>query len=199
MTVKILVQRSKRSKKCIWIIAFVLAFVFNAFSFGQELQIDKPLLKDRLIYGGSFSFQFGTITNIEVSPILGIWLLPRLAIAGGPSYQFYKDPFARTDIFGGRTYLQYIVIQDVNNLIPVGINLAVFLHGEYEGLSLKNDFWNSINSSDNRFIIHTLLGGAGINQPLGRRSSMNLMVLWALTANDYGVYNNPEVRIGFNF
>jgi hypothetical protein len=199
MTGKILTKGNRRSLKSIIIIALVFNCINSELSFGQELQRDKPLLKDRLFYGGSFGLQIGTITNIEVSPVVGIWLLPRVAIAGGPSYQFYKDPYYRTNIYGGRMYFQYVVIQDVNNIIPVGINLAIFLHGEYEGLSLENNFWNNTNLSSQRFMIHTLLGGAGINQSIGRRSSVNLMVLWALTADDYGVYNNPEIRVGFNF
>jgi hypothetical protein len=177
----------------------LLLLLFNSYAFSQETNRDKPVLKDRLFYGGNFSLQLGTITNIEATPVIGIWLLPRIAVAVGPSYQFYKDPIGKTNIYGGRMYLQYVVIQDINNMIPIGGNMAVFLHGEYEGLSLETDFWSNTNVTSDRFIVNSLLTGFGISQPIGRRSSVNMMILWTLTANDYGVYDNPEIRVGFSF
>jgi len=42
-----------------------------------------PPLKERILYGGNFSLQLGTYTYIDVSPVVGIWLLPRLAVAAG--------------------------------------------------------------------------------------------------------------------
>jgi hypothetical protein len=163
MTAIMLANALKPSSKTICILTMAFTFMTCTFSLGQDLKSEKPLLKERLIFGGSFSLQIGTITNIEVSPIVGIWLLPRIAIAAGPSYRFYKDPFNKTSIYGARTYLQYVVIQDVNNLIPIGVNTAVFFHGEYEGLSLEQSFWTGTNVSSGRFIIHTLLVGVGIN------------------------------------
>jgi len=34
----------------------------------------KPPIKDRLYYGGNFAAQFGTITFIDVSPLVGVML-----------------------------------------------------------------------------------------------------------------------------
>lgn len=199
MTAKLHLRSSAQKSKKKWLTFLVLFFLSCSWSSGQNLRSNKPLLRDRLIYGGSFSLQIGTYTDIEVSPVFGIWLLPRIAIAGGPDYRFYKDPWDRTDIYGGRIYLQYIFIQDINNLIPIGVNTAVFLHAEYEGLSLESDFWKNTNLTSKRFMTNTMLGGVGINQPVGARSSINFMVLWALTNDDYGVYNTPEIRVGLIF
>jgi hypothetical protein len=199
MTVKKLTNCSTLMLKNLGILSFGLLIFFSSSVAGQDTGIDKPLLRDRFFFGGDFSLQLGTFTNIEATPVIGIWILPRIAIAAGPSYQFYKDPIDKTNIYGGRIYLQYVFIQDINKLIPIGGNMAVFLHGEYEGLSLESDFWSNSNIASDRFTIHSLLTGFGISQPLGRRSSINLMILWALTANDYGVYNNPEIRVGFTF
>lgn len=200
MTVKILTNGLRLSIKSVGLFAMLLLLFFNdLYVFGQETNSDKPELKDKLFYGGNFSLQLGTITNIEATPVIGIWILPRIAIAAGPSYQFYKDPVGRTNIYGGRMYSQYVVIQDINNIIPIGGNMAVFLHGEYEGLSLETYFWSNANAASDRFMVHSLLTGFGISQPIGKRSSINMMILWTLTANDYGVYDTPEIRVGFSF
>jgi hypothetical protein len=177
-----------------------LILIFSGTLYSQVLNgTAKPPVNERIFFGGSFSLALGTITNIEFAPIAGIWLFPRVSVAAGPTYQFYKDPFDRTDIFGVRTYMQYVVIQDINKLIPIGANTAIFIHGEYEALSLENSFWTTVSSSSKRFGINTMLGGLGFNQPLGIRSSVNLMILWAITENNYGIYDNPEIRVGFIF
>src|SRR5665811_1222309 len=67
--------------------------------FDQKEKEESPPFKERLFYGGSFGLQFGTITDIQVSPVIGYWLLPRLNVAVGPDYRYYKDQFDRTTIY----------------------------------------------------------------------------------------------------
>jgi hypothetical protein len=62
----------------------------------QQERSDIPAFKDRLFYGGSMGLQFGSITDIQLSPVIGLWVLPRLSIAVGPDYRFYKDSYGRT-------------------------------------------------------------------------------------------------------
>ncbi len=159
----------------------------------------RPKFAERLFFGGSFGLQFGTITNIEVSPVVGVWLLPRVAVAAGPSFQYYKDPYGRTAIYGGRTFLQFTLIQDLNNIIPIGLNAGIFVQGEYQGLSLERGFFSNLPEEKGRFYYDSFLAGAGISQPTGRRSSMNVAVLWSITENEYGIYDKPEIRIEFYF
>lgn len=160
---------------------------------------ERPPLRQRLFFGGSFGLQFGTVTNIEVAPLAGIWLLPRVAVGVGPSFQYYKDPYGRTSIYGGRAMLQLTLIQDLNNVVPVGWNLGIFVSGEYEALSLERDFFTSTPDAGGRFLYHSFLGGAGISQPTGKRSSMNIVFLWCVTGNEYGIYDTPEIRVEFYF
>ncbi len=159
----------------------------------------RPPLSERMFFGGSFGLQFGTITNIEISPVAGLWLLPRLAIAAGPSWQYYSDPLGKTSIYGGRGYLRFMFISDFNQFIPLGINLGLFTHAEYEALSLENDFWSLSPSGNARIWQHNALLGLGLSQPLGMKSSMNIYFLWVVTESDFEIYNNPEVRIDFLF
>lgn len=162
-------------------------------------QKENPPPKQRLFFGGSFGLQFGTVTNIEVAPLVGYWLLPRLAVGAGPSFQYYKDPYGRTAIFGGRTLLQMTLIQDLNNIIPLGWNSGIFVQGEYEGLSLERSFFTTAPEGSGRMYYGSFLAGAGISQPTGKRSSMNITFLWSITGNEYELHDTPEIRIEFYF
>lgn len=188
----------KSGRSFLWIFIFILLSSLTAFA--QKRREEPPPLKERLFFGGSFGLQFGTTTDIAVSPVAGIWLLPRLAVAAGPNYRFYKSPFiGRTDIYGGRAYTEFYVIRDLNNIIPIGLNFGFFLHGEDELLSLESGFWKDPPYISKRFLVNTGLAGVGISQPMGRRSSMNMMVLWTLNDTQYQIYGNPEFRFSFNF
>lgn len=188
-------------KQAIIRIAIVLLMLIAIFpaTYGQKEKVEVPPLKERLFFGGNFGLQFGTITDIQFSPVIGLWLLPRLGVAAGPNFRYYKDPYDRTTIYGGRTYLQYIVVQDLNNVIPLGIHAGLFLHGEYEALNLESSVFKLPPYTSERFMTHTILAGGGFSQRIGRRSSFNIMFLWALNDEGYGIYSSPEIRVGFSF
>jgi hypothetical protein len=172
----------------------------DQFPFDQGNDKAVPPVKERLFYGGSLGLMFGTITDIQVSPVIGFWILPRVAVAAGPTYRYYKDQFNRTAVYGGRSYLQFVVVQDINSVIPVGVHTGIFLHVEDELLSLKTSFWkNPPPYKTDRFYVNTVLAGGGISQEIGRRSSLNLMVLWPLNESVYEIYSKPEIRISFIF
>lgn len=175
-------------------------FSLSAFSIisGQKAREETPPLRERMFFGGNLGLQFGTYTNIHVTPIVGLWVRPRIAIAAGPNYTYYKDPYYKTTMYGGNGYIEFVPVKDINNALPIGIHMGIFLHLEDELLSLESSFWDPQNPS-NRFTVNTLLGGFGISQQLGMRSSLNLMFLWTLTDSGYALYNNPEIRISFNF
>lgn len=167
-------------------------------AYSQRISNQTPPLRERLFYGGSFGLQFGTVTDINVSPVMGVWLRPRVAVALGPDYRFYKDPYYRTDIYGGSAYTEFVFIKDLDSMIPTGIHLSFFLHLEDELLSLQSSFWK--NSGDyGRFYLNTVLAGGGISQPMGPRSSVNIQFLWAVNNSEYDIYGNPEIRISFLF
>jgi len=168
--------------------------------YDQKVREESPPFKERLFFGGNFGLQFGTITDIQVSPVIGFWVLPRIAIAVGPDYRYLKDRYDRTSIYGGKGYLQFVVIQDINSIIPIGVHTGIFLHLEDELLSLKSSFWKyPLLYTSDRFYVNTILAGGGISQQIGRRSSLNFMLLWALNDSGYDIYSKPEIRVSFSF
>ena len=178
----------------------VFCFLFAALSVisGQKVKEETPPLRERMFFGGTLGLQFGTYTNINVTPIVGLWVRPRIAIAAGPHYSYYKDPYFETSTYGGNAYMQFVPVRDINNAIPIGLHMGIFIHLEDELLSLESAVWDPQNPND-RFSVNTLLGGFGISQQLGARSALNLMFLWTLTDSGYALYDNPEIRISFNF
>jgi hypothetical protein len=194
-----------------WLLVFLLLFMsFSIISgqkskedqlpFGEDTRDQAPPFKERLFFGGNFGLMFGTLTDIQVSPVVGYWVLPRVAIAVGPTYRYLKNEFNRTSIYGGKAYIQLVVIQDLNSFIPLGVHTGVFLHAENELLSLKTSFWKlPPYPTADRFYVNTVLAGGGISQQIGRRSSLNFMILWPLNDSNYDIYSKPEIRISFTF
>ena len=180
---------------------FAIALLFSTLSasYSQQVSNEVPPLRERMFFGGNFWLSFGTITDIQIAPVVGLWVLPRVAVAVGPNFRYYKDQYDETNIYGIKGYLQYVLLKDLNNLVPLGVHTGIFFHLEDEVLNLESSFWQYDPVETERFTINTLLIGGGISQQLGRRSAMNFMVLWALNDSGYGVYSNPEIRISFNF
>lgn len=167
------------------------------FPYDQKEQ--APPVKERLFYGGNFGLMFGSITDIQISPVVGFWVLPRLAIAAGPTYRYYKDTQDRTSIYGGKGYVQFVVIQDFSNIIHGAGHTGLFLHVEDELLSLKANFWKYPLNPPGRFFVNTVLAGGGLSEQLGRRASVNFIVLWPLNDPVYNLYSKPELRVSFTF
>ncbi len=111
-------------------LALIVLMLFSSSSSlaGQDEKDQAPPFRERIFFGGNFGLMFGTITDIQVSPVVGYWLLPRVAAAVGPSYRYYKDRINSTAIYGGKAYLQFVVIQDINSVIPIGVHTGIFLH-----------------------------------------------------------------------
>jgi hypothetical protein len=188
------------AKNCKYLILSCIIFISGALNLsGQDKKGEAPPLKERIFYGGSFGLQLGSVTNIELSPVAGLWVLPRIAVAAGPTYRFYKVYDEKTNIIGLRSYVEIVVLRDIEKFIPLGMNTSIFLHAENELLSLETEFWKNIIYDPARFYENTVLAGAGLSQGIGKRSSVNLMVLWALSENQYDLYGNPEFRICFIF
>ena len=197
---KIIYRKGNDPVNLITITGLFLILLFLALepAAGQQRREEAHPLRERLFFGGSFGLQFGTFTDIEVSPVAGLWVLPRIGIAAGPVFRYYKNPYDHTTIYGGTGYIQYLFLQDFNNIIPVGIHAGLFFQLEDEALSLESAYFKNPNLNG-RFLLNTILAGGGVRQPLGQRSSLNFIFLWALNDAGYGIYGNPEIRISVIF
>lgn len=158
---------------------------------------------DRIFFGGNFGMQFGTITNIEVSPLVGYHITPRLSAGLGSRFEYFRDkgfiyPY-ETTIYGGSVFSRFIVIQNLGEGLNLGLNTGVFAQAEYEMLSLEREYFEPPYNGTGRFLVHSVLVGGGIIQPVGRRSAILISVLYNLNESARSPYSNPIIRIGFNF
>lgn len=165
----------------------------------EESEI-RPI--DRLFFGGNFGIMFGTVTNIEISPLAGYYITPKLAAGAGIRFEYFREKgyeFYHTTIWGGNVFSRYTLISNLGEGLNIGMNLGLFGQVEYEALSLEKEYFEPPYTEDGRFISHSVLVGGGIMQSVGRRSALMLTVLYNLNENSLSPYTNPIVRIGFTF
>ena len=170
----------------------------------------SPTLRERLFFGGMFGLMVGDYTDIELAPIVGYYVTPRWAVGVGVVYEYYNNKYHwpnptkqqyeryETNIWGGRLFTNYVIVNNVDDWIPLGFNFRIFAHAEYEALSYEKGFLYYNESG--REMQHSFLVGGGLRFPMGKRSSMNLTILWNLNSDLNDFYGSgPVIRVGFNF
>ncbi len=180
-------------KRAFLVIVFIIAYnllqaqdtsdFYNAEQAKKSAPKPPYNLREHLFTGGNFGLQFGTITLVDVSPLIGYRITPKLSVALGVTYTYYKDsrpPVYTQNIYGARLIGRYFIFDNL------------FLHGEYEGLNSKWDYYKK------PFILYNLLAGAGYRQSISDRLFFDAMLLWNFNTSVYTPYNNPIIRIGFN-
>jgi hypothetical protein len=156
----------------------------------REIDGDSTKFSDRLYFGGNLGLQFGTLTFIDVSPLVGVMITPKLSGGLGLTYQYYDDKRiwgASGSSYGGRIFGRY-------NILP-----NIFTHAEFESIN-----WNSydrVSEDFRRTWTDALFVGGGYFAPFGRRGGANFTFLYNLLYDrNTSFYNEPYViRAGFVF
>jgi hypothetical protein len=193
-----------RSARLLVFLLILIQCIIPAISFAQADEEDQDLRPiDRLFFGGNFGLMFGTVTNVEISPLVGYYLTPRLAAGAGIRFEYFRDkgyyePY-QTTIYGGNIFSRYTIIRNLGEGLNIRINSGIFTQVEYEALSLEREYFEPPYTGDGRFIVHSILVGGGLIQPIGRRSALLLTVLYNLNETSRSPYSNPVVRVGFTF
>lgn len=190
--------KNKGIKRFLLLFLMFLPLILSAQSEEEEL---RPI--DRIFFGGNFGMQFGTITRIEISPLAGYYITPKLAAGVGLRFEYFNDkgyyaPY-ETTIYGGDIFTRYTIISNLGEGLNLGLNTGIFIQAEYEALSLEKAYFEPPYTENGRFIVHSILVGGGIIQPIGRRSAFLLSVLYNLNESARSPYSNPIIRVGFTF
>lgn len=170
------------------IVLLGLFFVSNH-SFGQrEISSDSVSFKDRLYFGGNLGFQLGTITLIDVSPLMGVMVTPKLSGGLGGTIQYYDDKRfqgAQSTSYGGRVFGRY-------NILP-----NIFTHLEYESINWER--YDVRVENFRRIWTNAFFVGGGYFAPFGPRGGANFTFLYnVLHDNQNSYYAEPYViRVGF--
>lgn len=166
------------SKIKYFIIPLFLLLATVVFAQKGELAIDNESnWQDRIYFGGGMGLSGGSgYTMISLSPIVGYMINSRLSGGVGVTYQYYKFDDFSDNRWGGQVFLRMNVIRQI------------FLYGSYEFINYSTGF----TFDGPRATVSRLPLGVGISQPIGNRSSINMIaaydVLW-----DSNVYASPWV------
>ncbi|MFO7656071.1 MAG: hypothetical protein R6W78_03315 [Bacteroidales bacterium] len=188
--------------KCIKfkILVFLIISV-SVMSYSQETETMN--FRDRIYFGGDFSLQFGSLTFIELSPIIGYYITPRLSSGIGIIYQYYREKVFLPDTvfkahnYGGRVFAKYLLIDNISKYVPIQMNAGLTGYCESEFLNMDGSFSRYLDPG--RFWLNNFYLGGGMVFAIGRRSKMNVLVLWNLNDTGESPYSNPVVRIGITF
>jgi len=177
------------SKSKLFFSVLVLFLGLQTASYAQrEIYTDSIPFKDRLYFGGNFGMQFGTVTLIDFSPLVGVMITPKFSSGVGITYQYFNDRRyygGESSSYGGRLFSRY-------NILP-----NIFLHGEYEAINFDN--YNIRTDNFERIWSNAIFLGGGYFVPFGQRGGANFTFLYnILHDNLTSPYGEPYViRVGF--
>ena len=148
---------------------------------------ENSTFKDRVFVGGGFGLNFGNITFISVSPVVGYRLTNKLSTGVGVNYRYRNDkrftPDLKTSDYGGNVFGRYNVAD------------PFFIQAELEYL----DFEIPTSPTESfRRDFTSFLAGGGVSQPLGGKAAFTLMALYNLsyTSSANSPYSSPIVIRG---
>jgi len=148
-----------------------------------------------LFYGGNLGLQFGNVTLVDISPLIGYKINPRVGIGLSPTYKYfayksyyyyYDSPDLKTNVFGASIFGRVIVYENL------------FAHAEYEYLTykIKEDSQGSTQTYTKDY--QSVLVGGGYREPISEHSFMYILMLWNLNETIDSPYTNPIIRVGFS-
>lgn len=157
------------------------SLVLNAQA-GPSTTKDTRPFSDRIWFGGGVGLSFGTVTAIQVDPLVGYKVDQegKFSVGLGGSYWYYQDNRFAPPIdftgYGYRTFARY-------RFIP-----QLFAHAEF--LHLNVERYDRTTDRIARIWVPHLLVGGGYAQPLGGRSAIYLQVLFDVLQDPNSVYRN---------
>ena len=152
----------------------------------QKPKVEPPKepFKDKIVVGGGLDLQFGTITAIGLTPLVGYSVTDNLLVGGILTYRYFRDNTPGFD-YSTSTY-------GVSPFARFFIYKGLFVHVEYEML-----YGEFIYRQDPVWVNSFLVGG-GYGSRIGKRGFAGVYIMWNLTENPtYPIYTNPIFRMSF--
>lgn len=152
-------------------------------------------LKDRIWFGGGLGLSFGTVTAVQVDPMVGYFVDParKLSFGLGPSYNYFQDnrfnPPYSMSAYGYRLFGRFRPLE------------PLFLHTEF--LHLNTEPYSYFNNQEGRIWVPHLLLGGGYVQSAGGNVAFYLQVLFEVLQDPNSFYagQGPILSggVGFGF
>ena len=169
------------TKKILFLLLLIVLLQFTVYaqkkdSTGVQNKTIKNGFSTPFIYLG---LSVGASAYIDLSLITGVQITERINLGFAGKYQYYSlggSPSTgfSTHIYGGSIYLQTAIIKDFRNIIKkVKSHNGIYIHAEYELLSLNETYFELTTSEsnvDNRFWLNNIIVGPGYINHFNRSS-----------------------------
>ena len=179
------------------------------FTFGGDLyaQEYKPpsqnKLSDRIFFGGGLGLQFGDVTLIDISPMVGYRITDKLAAGVTLTYKYYKYknyPYysnspsydLKANIYGGSLFSRYFLFE--NLFAQAEFEYLLYSFDDYNRNSGSSSYTKSVKTID----LPSFFLGGGYRQPIGGRTFFTITVLYNFSESPYSPYSNPIIRAGIS-
>ena len=177
-----------------------------ALTFSLVAQEEEPTGRQgKFFFIPEIWLSFGTRTYIDLAPMVGYHVLDRLALAFGPHYIFqtqnanaYYPNSYQTHSYGLKGFARFSLITNAEEFLPINLFSELFVHVEYEGLSLEKAYYVPPYNEEGRYIYNGFLVGGGLSQRVGIHNSVSFTILWDINEMTVSPYSNPIFRVGFN-
>jgi hypothetical protein len=182
----------------------LLILLFTVVAASLSAQEEVPSRRGKIFLIPELWLSFGTRTYIEVAPMVGYYINNRLSVGLGPHFIYEAQrayppyPAYSTWAYGLKGFVRFSVITNAEEFLPIKLFSDLFVHVEYEGLSLEKSLYIPPYTDNGRFVYQGFLVGGGFAQRVGMYNSVSFMVLWDVNESTYSPYGNPIFRIGFN-
>jgi outer membrane protein assembly factor BamA len=147
----------------------------------QYYSTDVGPRTSKIFFGGHLGFQFGSESVFDISPLIGVKLMPNLSLGLGLSYQYYSRDYGNVDystsIYGGRIFTTLDLIENI------------YVQFEYEYLNYEGN-------TGERIRVWNYLVGGGYRQWIAPNVYMNFMLLFNINKSNKSPYQNPFYRVG---
>ena len=176
------------------ILFFLMIFLNTSSIIAQDDSIifddntkETKKLSEKVFFGGSFGIQFGTVTLINVNPIVGYRFFPFLEAGVSVSYTYYQNNVYdfNYSYYGGAVFARYIPVKQF------------FVQAEFEMLNVRKYYTTGL--SNERFLVPGVLVGGGYRQMFGKRFGTQFTFLYNITHLPETPYANPIFRVEFIF
>ena len=158
------------------LITTLLLLSVSIIGFGQDsLDEENSSFWDKVYFGGDVQLQFGTISVINISPVMGYKVTETTSFGIGPVYERYSNGISSTQVYGGR-----LIAKQILGEVFIG-------QAEYEDLVIKSNTKSRLQ----RFLV-----GGGYREHLGGNIYAQLIFLWDVTHTNKSYNSSPLVYRG---
>jgi len=141
-------------------------------------QKQEPSFKtDKLFFGGSLGFSFGSVTSIRINPLIGYSLTPKLSagLSGLYEYNSYDTYYGRQNYsnYGGSVFSRY-------HFIP-----QLYAHAEFSYINYE---FSGLNNATYRQSVPFIFLGGGYSNRIGGNSFVYAQILFDVLQDSNSPY-----------